>query len=249
MGGLSGNTLLRAWEAGASQPALERALTLLALAHPEKGREALARLTIGQRNALLVAVREQTFGAAMSAYVECASCGTRLELTLSTRELGLLATPDDTRPEVVVTDGSGEDEWRLSSRVPTTEDLRSALAAGGTDEPREILLDRCVLETSRGGRQARWKAAPPALLARLIERMAEVDSQATVQLRLGCPGCGVEDERELDIAAFLWTEVASEARRLMREVASLARAFAWRETDILAMSARRRHAYLELVGA
>ena len=44
-------------------------------------------------------------------------------------------------------------------------------------------------------------------------------------------------------------ELATQAKRLLREVHFLARAYGWREADILAMSARRRQAYLEMVGA
>jgi hypothetical protein len=50
-----------------------------------------------------------------------------------------------------------------------------------------------------------------------------------------------------DIGAFLWEEIAAQARRLLREVHTLARAYGWREADILVMSAARRQAYLEMV--
>jgi len=46
---------------------------------------------------------------------------------------------------------------------------------------------------------------------------------------------------------FFWAELAAEAKRLLREVDALARAYGWREADILALSSQRRHAYLELV--
>ena len=41
---------------------------------------------------------------------------------------------------------------------------------------------------------------------------------------------------------------AREATRLLGEVHTLARAYHWREAEILAMSSRRRQAYLELAG-
>ncbi|HEX2516118.1 MAG TPA: phage baseplate protein, partial [Chloroflexota bacterium] len=39
------------------------------------------------------------------------------------------------------------------------------------------------------------------------------------------------------------------ARRLLREVHTLARAYGWREAEILALPGRRRQTYLDLVGA
>ena len=50
------------------------------------------------------------------------------------------------------------------------------------------------------------------------------------------------------MAEYLWKEVLIEARRLLREVNALARTYHWREADILALSPRRRQAYLELAG-
>ncbi len=51
----------------------------------------------------------------------------------------------------------------------------------------------------------------------------------------------------LDIASFFWNEIAVQAKRLCHEVHVLARAYAWREADILAMSERRRQYYLNMV--
>jgi hypothetical protein len=65
-------------------------------------------------------------------------------------------------------------------------------------------------------------------------------------LDFACPSCGHEWQSLFDIAAFFWAEIAAQARRLLREVHQLASAYGWREADILAMSARRRRAYLEM---
>src|ERR1019366_2327941 len=51
------------WEWGNSQPPVQRALVLLAAAHPESSPDALANLSIGRRDARLIALRELTFGA------------------------------------------------------------------------------------------------------------------------------------------------------------------------------------------
>ena len=50
-----------------------------------------------------------------------------------------------------------------------------------------------------------------------------------------------------DIGAFLWSEIEACASRLLAEVDALARAYGWRERDILAMSGIRRAAYLDMV--
>ena len=75
------------------------------------------------------------------------------------------------------------------------------------------------------------------------------DPQADLEVNLTCPACGHRWAALVDVAAFLWTELKAQARRLLREVHTLALAYGWRESDILAMSSRRRQAYLDMVGA
>lgn len=52
----------------------------------------------------------------------------------------------------------------------------------------------------------------------------------------------------LDIGAFLWTELESEVRRLMRDTAAIALRSGWSEQEILRMSPQRRRFYLEMDG-
>lgn len=78
--------------------------------------------------------------------------------------------------------------------------------------------------------------------------MEELDPQAVVRLKIVCDSCQHQWDEEFEVASFLWGEVDAWAGRLLREVHVLARAYAWREEDILAMSSRRRHCYLEMLG-
>ena len=87
------------------------------------------------------------------------------------------------------------------------------------------------------------------MVERLAERLAECDPWAESLLDLICPGVRHEWTVLLDVAVFLWTEIRARAQRLLHDVHTLAMAYGWREADILAMSSRRREAYLELVGA
>ena len=77
--------------------------------------------------------------------------------------------------------------------------------------------------------------------------MAERDPMAEIQIQLACPACTQHWPLILDIASFVWTEIATQAKRLLAEVHILARAYGWREADILAMSDRRRRHYLDMV--
>ena len=61
-----------------------------------------------------------------------------------------------------------------------------------------------------------------------------------------CPACDHRWSTVFDIASYLWSEIHAWAKRLLRTVDTLARTYAWREADILALSPSRRQIYLEL---
>ena len=70
---------------------------------------------------------------------------------------------------------------------------------------------------------------------------------AEIELNLQCPACRHCWSSLLDIVSFFWSEVSNQVKRLLAEVHLLARAYGWREADILSMSAARRKAYLDMV--
>ena len=82
---------------------------------------------------------------------------------------------------------------------------------------------------------------------RVAEAMAQVDSQADVQLDLVCPSCGHQWQATFDIVSFFWSEINAWAYRVLHEVHTLASAYGWREADILALDPGRRQFYLQLV--
>jgi hypothetical protein len=75
---LSPQKLLDVWEAGRQQHELDRALTLLATAHPELRRDELADLTIGERDMQLLRIRMVMFGGSACGNSECPQCGSSL---------------------------------------------------------------------------------------------------------------------------------------------------------------------------
>ena len=80
----------------------------------------------------------------------------------------------------------------------------------------------------------------------LAAAMAEADPQADLSLQFTCPDCHQQWEPVFDMARFVWQELHAWALRLLRDIDTLASSYHWSETDILAMSPRRRQAYLEL---
>lgn len=237
---LSGNAMVTAWETGRQQHPLDRALTLLASAHPERPREELLALTIGQRDALLYELRERLFGARLRARVTCPECREAVELELDTGALRAATPPPGARAFEL--DAGG---FRLRFRLPDTRDLKAVLGDEGA--PRR-LAERCVLEARAGDETRPPAELPPEVIARLGQAMAEIDPQAEVLLELRCACCGCAWTAMLDIGAFLFAELGAACRRLLEEVHALALAYKWSEAEILALPTHRRRSYLAMVG-
>src|SRR3954471_5239527 len=135
--------LLEAWERGASMGPAERGLALLALACPEAPPDTLAELSIGRRDAILLGLRELTFGPRLTGLVPCASCGSLLETSLTVAELRAGEAPEEPQELALETAGF---EFRL--RLPNSRDL-IALAATTPAEARRLLFERCLVSAAR----------------------------------------------------------------------------------------------------
>jgi hypothetical protein len=241
---LSAAELLEAWERGSRQHPVDRALTLLTVWSAETW-DALAVLSVGRRDALLLQMYQELFGPALDAFAECPQCGAPLEYRLSTRDL--LATPSRAEPpaEVTVSDGAS---W-LRLRPPNCLDLRAVAQCVDLTAARRSLLERCVVAAAHDGTAVPVAELPAALVERAAACLAAADPQAELLIDLRCPACRHPWQVLLDIESFLWAKVSALAKRLLREVHVLAQAYGWREADILALSATRRQLYLEMVRA
>jgi hypothetical protein len=236
---LSAHDLLRVWEVGEEQHPIDRALMVLAAAFPELTWEELAKLSIGERDARLLTVRERTYGPRLEGFVECPRCSESLEFDVTVADLR--AGEPAAGEQELASDG-----FELRFRLPDSRDLAAVLGCRDAAAAHDLLLQRCVLEARREGTPVAGNELPADITAELARSMSERDPQAEVLIDLRCPSCQHCWQALFDIATFFWTELVAQAQRLLREVHALARAYGWREADILAMSARRRQLYLEM---
>jgi hypothetical protein len=251
---LTASEILQVWERGYRLHPVDRALTLLAAANPDTSWEQLVRLPVGQRDDQLLSLRELTFGSLLTCYAECPQCGERLEFEVEAERMHLQR---ERSAQAATSQLSFQFEgYRVRFRLPDSTDL--AVVANSPDlvAARKVLLERCVMGVEPDDQPAAGYAGlrpdtagglPASLEDLLIEHIAQADPQADVQLELICPACSHAWALTFDVESFLWAEVNSQAKRLLREVDALARAYGWREADILSMSAKRRQAYLDMV--
>lgn len=245
--------LLAGLPAGVS--AAERVTVLLARCLERVGMVApdvddVRRLTTGDREALLLHLRRVTVGDRIDCVVSCPheGCGEPVDVELSAG--GLLLPPYD---EVVEwreeTFRDGDRPVPVRFRLPTGADQEAVAELARRDAPSAArrLLARCIEPARDGGDPV--AALGEEGMAALSARMADLDPQAELRLRMDCPACGSEIETLFDTAAFLFAEMAAAGHRLYEEVHALAWYYHWSEGDILDLTAGRRRRYLDLIAA
>ncbi len=220
---------------------MDRALTLLAAACPDKEREELMHLSIGERDALLLSLRQLTFGPQMESYAECPACGAQLEFNINIETL--LRDRHDA--------GGGEQSTKLNGfsirfRLPDSVDLAECINTTSGKASR-ALLQRCIVKATRNKKMVGIDEIPEAVVAALAARMAELDPLADICIALNCSECDHRWEVLLDIQTFLWEELCWQVKQSLNQIHILARAYGWREADILAISPWRRQYYLDMV--
>lgn len=240
---LSAHSILQVWEQGYGQHLVNRALTLLAAACQEMTWDELADLSVGQRDALLLALREQTFGTKLNVFTECPQCQEHIEFTTDVANIKVVNHSDTVEKENELS----VENFDLRFRLINSLDLAAVVNCNDRTTARNLLVHRCVLQACREGIVLSPKELPEDIIEKLAARLAECDLQSEVLLNIVCPACTHNWQMIFDIVSFFWAEISIQAKRLLREVHTLALAYGWREADILAMSTARRQFYLEMV--
>jgi hypothetical protein len=244
MGALRADDIVRIWELGHGRSPVDQAVGVLSAAFPLRTAEELRRLSLGQRNALLLAVRESLFGSELEAYSECNNCGKPLEFSLSSAALrGDLPAGDSSAEFDLAAEG-----FVVRFRPLNSFDLVAVSSCETVEAGRQLLVKRCVLAAQKEHETIAVNDLPAEVVEYLASRLSECDPQAEILIDLACPVCDFRWELSFDIASFFYAEITVQAQRLLREVHALARAYAWKESDILALSAQRRRYYLEMLG-
>lgn len=252
MRSLSALELFNIWEWGYNQPSWSKAIRLLTTACPGASVDILSKLSIGQRDAMLLTLREWTFGSQLASRTTCPNCGEPLELNFNVADVRMAPV----QFEVIEKFSLSVAEYEVSFRLPNTLDImtiaQSTVTKATTTEKQsetaqQILLERCILAATDKSESLAFNQLPSNIIKAVIAEMAQVDPQANVPLDTSCPACGHEWQLLFDIMSFFWSEINAWAFRILRDVHTLATAYGWCEADILAMSPRRRQLYLDMV--
>src|SRR4029077_5540092 len=163
---LSAAQLLDAWERGLSEPAWRRVFPVLSAAYLDCSFEALAALSIGERDRRLLTLRQLTFGSQLASVANCSRCGETLEWTVETTDL-VMESPAEPPANLSV----DVDNYHVRFRLPNTLDL-AALANGNWADPasaRQRLLESCISAAEHKGEEVSATALPVSVTTAIVK--------------------------------------------------------------------------------
>jgi hypothetical protein len=233
--------ILATWEAAEHQHVLDRALTMLAFAHPGESRASLADLPLAERDRRLWDLRESLFGSQIEAQVMCPHCSHALTFECQLADLRS-ATPAAEAPRATLEQAG----HALHFRLPSSRDLAAVARVVDPENARRQLAVRCLVEPHELNPHDFENFFSAERLAELGQLLTALHPQAETRLHFTCPECSKAWSDAVDVADFLWTELSARARQLLLEVDTLARVYGWNETEVLALTPARRAAYLKL---
>jgi hypothetical protein len=235
--------ILNIWERGGSRSLIEKTMDLLYASDPGSDKEDPAGLSIGERDARLLQLREWMFGSQLFNIADCPACHERVEWITTIGEL----LPLNQEEKSPLLHDINVDDYHIRFRLINSYDLIRASSDPAYRSNAKKMLSDCIIEVEKGKENVDPLALPDSVYDKLDQQIAEVDAQADIRMVLNCPKCSHTWEMPFDIVSYLWIEIDNWARRILHEVAVLASAFGWSESDILNMSPRRRQLYLEMV--
>jgi hypothetical protein len=242
---LSAAELLQVYDETTGMSLIEKALRLLGKACEMEDWKQLGNLSIGNRDAKLLQLREWMFGDKLKNMATCPACSEMIEWEASTEDLHLQPVKQD---EFVETFSLLQDGFNIHFRLPDSYDVLKFSAEENQAFHINQLLTECIIDITGADNEKYAPDVLPALSWQALEEsMSKQDPQADINMQIICPHCQHNWNSVFDIMNFLWAEINNWAKHIMQEVALLARAFSWSEKDILAMSPQRRQSYIKMI--
>lgn len=214
---------------------------VLALCRTEPASEEtpLWQLTLAGRIGALAAIVALTEDSTtLVADLRCGhgACAQPFEVDLDAS--ALMALAEEAERQRVLDIGPGGTRLRR----PTGDDQRRWQAERYADATQ---AERAILESLLMDKTAAILDADT--VARFDTQLAHHDPLVSFSVTTVCPSCDHEQEFTLDLEAWLLARLEQHQRALLRDTHRLALSYGWRESDILALPAWRRRAYLQHV--
>jgi hypothetical protein len=190
-------------------------------------------LPASEIGAVALAIRQAWIGDRLSTDGTCSDCAERVDVSFRISEY-LNHFQPSTPADVATADDGWYEVSRIRFRVPTVADLTDAL---GIDNNTATLAGKCVQPGDLSEEQ--WQIVDAAL-----DQIAPSLDGTVGGL---CPECGASMQLRLDPCSYVMAELRELFAGIYYEVHLLARAYGWKEADVLSMGRSRRIKYAHLV--
>lgn len=219
--------------------------------------ERVAGMLVGDRDYLLLRLRQRTFGDGVHQVLRCPSpaCGRKADVEFAISEMPvrraqqvLPSYPFNlSRPAWESDPSSDRGELRLATG--RDQEALGELAAVNPARAQTLLLSRVIGSLGRRSEldEEQVRALPMALRGELSARLAGLSPGPDLRIGIGCPHCGADMSYPFDLSAFFFAEWTMSLDTLYREVHHLAYHYHWSEGEILHLPRAKRRRYLALL--
>jgi hypothetical protein len=214
-------------------------------------------LLTGDRDYLMLRLREMTFGPRVEAVWRCANpdCRKPMDVAFSLAEFAAESKAVNTRFFTRrIPSGQQGEEMIVEFRLPTGAEQEALAPVVRVDEARAVnqLLARCVRRVGECSQPDEAfipfiHGLPEAAREGIIAEIERCAPQVEIELDLNCPECHTSFRSEFDFTAFFLAELKTNQRALEREVHFLAWHYHWPEREILSLTRRKRQRYVALL--
>lgn len=217
--------------------------------------EVARALLVGDRQFLLLRLREATFGERVEGTLSCPwpNCGARVDLDFSTADVPVKRcdTVWATYRVELPPGAAGEEGESVTFRLPNGGDQEALapLLARNPAAALTALLERCIVDDGSGQEDAAERVARLSPRARMeVERAMEAHAPAVeLEMELGCPECGRGFTAPFELQDFFFGELRTSRDLLYRQVHYLAYHYHWSEREILELPREKRLGYIEVL--
>jgi hypothetical protein len=223
--------------------------------------ERMARdLTVGDRQFLLLKLREVTFGPDVVAVASCPwpACGKKMDVGFRIPDVPIRPGRGDgpvyeleLSQAAALVDG-GQLHRRVRFRLPTGADQEAVAVLLDSNPAGALrgLLERCVVAIgpAEPPRPEWLDALCPRARAEIEQAMAAAAHGPELTMEARCPECARTFTLPFEVADFFFGEVHASTDLLYREVHYLAYHYHWSEAEILDLPWDKRRRYIEVLG-
>lgn len=195
-------------------------------------------LTAADRDRVLAALYQQTFGATIESTIRCRHCGARFDVRFALPDL--IQQLDQTVPSISI-NRTDDGQFQLANgcqfRLPTGVDEYAILGLP-PDQAIAALFARCIT--------ANPDATDPTCIQTAMQEVApllDLDVEAI------CPECHHSQSIHFDMQSYLLRALVQDQPRLMQEIHRLAIAYGWSFTEIASLPRRHRRTLVALIDA